>query len=123
MMPYMPRCAGRWLATALLMAGFLQATGCDCDCGDDMKKVRKKYGSPEEVYSYSSDGYYSRSWWYWSRGFQYEFTWGRHVSGCCDVSIFTFPPINYGASQAIKDSLMVVRDPQEREITWHEVGW
>lgn len=86
-------------ALILLMTGFL--AGCDdlsdyepeaFACENEMAEVRQTYGSPEEVYTYDSGGYHSVSWWYWGRGVNFDFAWGRYVAGC-DVSTYTFPPL------------------------------
>lgn len=67
--------------------------GCgEKDCTDKMAEIRAKHGAPEEVISYSSSGYHSVNWWYWSRGFEYTFTWGTNITGC-DISLYQFTPI------------------------------
>lgn len=61
-------------------------------CAPEMDEVRAAMGLPEEVNTYSSDGYYNVDWWYWSRGWERSFTWGSYVTGC-DISTYTFDPI------------------------------
>jgi len=57
-----------------------------------MKKVKKKYGEPEEVNTYTSKNYKSEDWWYWSKGVKFGFVWGG--SECeCAKSKYTFDPI------------------------------
>ena len=65
---------------------------CSSNCDDKMSETRSRYGSPEEVNSYSSGGYNSVDWWYWSKGIEFGFTWGKNVDGC-QVSTYTFNPI------------------------------
>lgn len=77
----------------LIMFFIIALQSCDCDCSDEMDEIRSKYGEPEEVSTYSSSGYKSESWWYWSKGVNYDFTWGSDVEGCCDKSQYTFDPI------------------------------
>jgi len=85
---------------ALLFAAFIALAAlnpgcaCECDCKDDMKTARNKYGAPEEINTYSSAGYQSVSYWWWSKGINKDFKWGRYVDGCCDVSTYTFEPIH-----------------------------
>ena len=70
------------------------ALACDApNCDDQMAAKKRQHGTAEEVVSYSTTGYHSIDWWYWSQGFQYSFTWGDHIGGC-DVSKYTFEPIH-----------------------------
>lgn len=68
------------------------------NCENEMDDIRARYGEPEEVNTYSSDGYYSEDWWYWSKGINYTFAWGSLVEGDCDVSTYTFDPISADAT-------------------------
>jgi len=72
----------------LSSCGLLGLDGCDSKMDD----YRDKWGSPEEVTAYNSDGYHNEEWWYWSKGKNVGFTWGSDVSGC-DVDTYTFTPI------------------------------
>ena len=83
----------------VLFAALIVLQGCDCNCDDDMDDCKKKNGEPEEINTYSSDGYNSTDFWYWSKGVQYGFTWGSNVDGCCDKSTYTFDPIGKDASE------------------------
>ena len=65
--------------------------GC-FDCEGKMDDTREKWGLPTEIQRYDSEGYHSETWWYWSRGQSFTFTWGSDV-GTCDVSTYTFTPI------------------------------
>lgn len=61
-------------------------------CQAHMIETRDTYGAPEEINAYDASDYHSHGWWYWSRGWQINFTWGRYISGC-DISTYTFTPI------------------------------
>lgn len=61
----------------------------DSSCKSEMGDVKARLGEPEEVNNYSSSGYTSTSWWYWTRGVEYTFTY----TNSCDVSTYTFTPI------------------------------
>ena len=71
---------------------------CSSNCDDEMDSIRGSYGEPEEVSTYSSEGYNSQSWWYWSQGINFDFTWGSSVDGDCDMSTYTFDPISADAT-------------------------
>ena len=65
--------------------------GCSnlCNCKDEQKKVRKKYGDPEEITTYRTNDYNdykSDSWYYYSRGRSYTFTWGAGECDCDKVT-------------------------------------
>ena len=81
--------------------------GCAAkDCTDKMAEIKAKHGAPEEITSYHSSGFHSVNWWYWSRGFEYTFTWGSDVKGGCDISLFQFTPIGKPAlTPAIRDEI------------------
>lgn len=78
------------LTVVLLLSGCALLDSPNCDHRID--EVRDKYGSPEEVTTYSTRDYATATWWYWSRGFSYTFTWGPAV-GTCKVALYTFTPI------------------------------
>lgn len=40
---------------------------------DERIDIRAEYGEPEDVYTYSSEDYWSESWWYWSKGIEFDF--------------------------------------------------
>lgn len=61
----------------------------DTSCESEMSDVKAKLGEPEEITNYSSSGYSSTKWWYWSRGVEHTFTY----TNSCDVSTYTFTPI------------------------------
>lgn len=63
-------------------------------CTDEMDETRAAHGPPEEVNTYSSRGYNSESWWYWSQGYQRRFAWGSSVRYGCSTSTYTFSPID-----------------------------
>ena len=85
---------------AIYLALSLSIAGCfpedekekDGDCSTSMANTVKAYGPAEEWTSYDADGYHSRSWWYWSIGFERSFTWGSNIDGC-DWSDYNFAPI------------------------------
>jgi len=72
---------------------------------DERIDVRAEYGEPEDVYTYSSDDYWSESWWYWSKGIEFDFEKrerSKHGDLGCVKTIYTdiviesnyeFPPI------------------------------
>lgn len=45
----------KYLLVLLIFVALLFS--CNQNCDDEMNDVEKKYGAPEEVNSYSSDGY------------------------------------------------------------------
>lgn len=64
---------------------------CSFSCDSDKDDIKSKHGTPEEVNSYSSSGYTSDTWWYWSKGISFTFTYTS--SKGCEVSTYTFTPI------------------------------
>lgn len=62
----------------------------ETDCRSPMDDTRSSNGVAEEVQNFSSDGYNSETWWYWTKGISYTFTWG---TSACKVSTYTFSPI------------------------------
>ena len=68
--------------------------GCSnlCNCKDEQKKVREKWGEPEEISTYRSDNSKSDSWYYYSQGRSYTFSWGGGKCDC-DQETYTFEPI------------------------------
>ncbi len=80
-------------ATWLLLVAVV-LTGC-FDCEGKMKDTRELWGLPTEIERFDSKGYHSETWWYWSRGQSFTFTWGTDVSSACDVSTYTFTPISF----------------------------
>jgi len=79
------------------------------NCEDDMSDVKRKHGQPEEINSYSSEGYYSQDWWYWSKGINYTFTWGSLVKEGCEISTYTFTPIPVDATDEEKADVKSTR--------------
>lgn len=77
---------------------------CTMNCDSEMDNKRDKYGSPEEISKYESEGYHSVDWWYWSKGIEFTFKWGTNVDGC-EVSKYTFEP-----HTNITDSIRTVID-------------
>jgi hypothetical protein len=61
------------------------------DCSKEMDDRVDYSGYPEETNNYDSDGYHSRTYWYYCDGFSETFTWGDNVQGC-EVSTNTFTP-------------------------------
>ena len=95
--------------TAITIMGIALAllfmAGCsNDDCEDQIKDITNKYGKAEEVNTYNSGDYHNMDLWYWSKGFQYSFTWGNDIKGC-EVSKYTFTPIT---KTAISDSIKTV---------------
>jgi hypothetical protein len=98
----------RWLdslALALAIGGVLLVASCSDDCEDEMSDTRKRHGAPEEVNTYNSGDYHNVDWWYWSKGIEFSFTWGKNVDGC-EVSTYTFTPI----TDVVTDSIRTVID-------------
>ena len=61
-------------------------------CSSAIDSLIVERGQPEELNKYDSGNYHSHSYWYWTKGYQKEFTWGGYVNGC-EVSTYTFDPI------------------------------
>ncbi len=78
---------------------------CSLNCDSEMDDIQGRYGQAEEKSTYSSEGYYSETWWYWSKGVSYTFTWGSSVKGACDMSTYTFDPISSNATAEQKASI------------------
>lgn len=76
----------------IIIVACLVIVGCTTDCKDQMHDTRLAKGEPEEITTYDSRGYHNESWWYWTKGVNFDFTWGKDVDGC-QVSRYTFPPI------------------------------
>jgi hypothetical protein len=53
-----------------------------------MDDVRARMGAPEDINTYTSGDYQSVSWWYWTRGISYTFTYYQE----CRISPYTFTP-------------------------------
>ena len=78
---------------------------CSSNCDDEMDSIRGSHGGPEEISTYSSEGYSSETWWYWSKGISYTFKWGSSIEGDCDISTYTFDPISADATAEEKASI------------------
>ncbi len=78
---------------------------CSSNCDSKMDDIVGRYGKAEERSSYSSTGYFSETWWYWSKGLSFTFTWGSTVTGACDMSKYEFDPISAFASVQEKASI------------------
>lgn len=102
----------------LVLVLCLLAWGCKCDCDDDMSKKRNQYGNPEEADSYSSTGYRSETWWYWSQGVSFTFEWGADVKTCCEVSTYTFEPISDQKDEVTKKKVRLARTAQKKSHTF-----
>lgn len=89
-----------------------------CNCDNEMEDIRNQYGKPEEVESYSSSEYQSETWWYWSKGISYTFTWGSSVKGHCELSKYTFTPIPLDSSKEEKSKTKNFMRLVEREINF-----
>ena len=81
----------RYLLFIISMIFILILASCECNCNEEKNEKIDRYGSPEEIESYSSHGYKSESWWYWSKGIEFTFTSSK--DDCCDVSTYKFTPI------------------------------
>ncbi len=73
----------------ILVAFVFQA--CNVNCDSSKSDRRKSSGAPEEVTSYSSGNYSTETWWYWSKGISYTFTWGTDG---CKTSSYSFSPMH-----------------------------
>ncbi|MEE8578062.1 MAG: hypothetical protein V3T31_12475 [candidate division Zixibacteria bacterium] len=88
------------LSVLILLVASMGFVRCsDDNCDDKMAETRTSNGEPEEVQTYDSGDYHSVSWWYWSQGVNYDFTWGENVDGC-EVSRYTFDPIESDSEKA-----------------------
>lgn len=94
------RCSRKVLVIMMLLTCMI--CSCSSNCNDKMAETKRKYGPPEEVNTYSNSGYNSTSWWYWTKGIEFTFTWGDGVSGC-EVSTFTFDPIGGVVTDTARD--------------------
>jgi hypothetical protein len=113
----------RVLLVALLTSSvFVSGCSMECNCDKEMDKTRDRYGGPEEVNSYDSGGYHSVSWWYWSKGIEFTFTWGEYVDGCCDKSTYTFPPITGSAPLAVRVRVRAAARLVPSETSKDEMG-
>ena len=48
--------------------------------------------APEEVMVFENENVTQQTWWYWSMGVSYKFTWGLSITGC-EQTVFEFPAI------------------------------
>jgi len=100
----------------LVFSLLLPFIGCKCNCDDEMAKKRSEWGDPEEVNTYSSSGYNSEDWWYWSKGIEFTFEWGSSVDGCCKVSTYTFTPISASSPREQKSEIKASKKLKNRKI-------
>jgi hypothetical protein len=100
------------IGVLLLCIFLLISTNCDwfeCNCDDEMEDIRSDLGEPEEKARYDSQGYHTETWWYWTKGISYTFTWGNDIRDCCEVSTFQFEPVtseNKELKRKIKSNLL-----------------
>jgi len=100
----------------LLSALFaLVVVGCAYNCDKEMDKIRSQYGEPEEVNSYDSGGYHSVSWWYWSKGKEFTFTWSKDKA--CERSTYTFSPITKPVTDEDRRCVETNKRVVDRETT------
>jgi len=85
------------------------------NCDKKMDEIRSRYGEPEETTTYHSGDYHSESWWYWTKGKNFDFAWGQYVDGC-EFSEYTFTPITKNFTETQKDSLMKTRQKSFEEF-------
>ena len=76
----------------LFLLTSLVFSACFTECDELQNDVRGRYGAPEEVNTYSSDGYNTVDWWYWSKGIEFTFT--KADKEDCKQSQYTFTPIH-----------------------------
>ncbi len=60
---------------------------------------RNRYGRPEDIYEFTSSGYKSVDWWWWSKGFSVTFVdtiYDNH-RGWRVENEYSFPPVRAGA--------------------------
>lgn len=116
------RARGYVAVAAVLVAwgGAACVVGCSGsaagDCNKEMERVRSQYGNPEEVSTYSSSGYHSQDWWYWTRGIEFTFVWGENVGGC-EKSTYTFSPIRGAVDSLSRDRMEGEARGMEAEAT------
>ena len=60
----------------------------DSSCKSEQEDIESRLGPPEEVETYRSSQYTQETWWYWSRGVSYTFSYYNS----CEVSTYTFAP-------------------------------
>lgn len=49
--------------------------GAERDCEKAMNMVEENMGIPEEITVYDLGDYYDHTWWYWTKGVMWIFTW------------------------------------------------
>ena len=84
----MKRLTGPAIASVLLIGCSKLYLGVGCD--DAMDSRRSSSGPAEEVTSSSAGLRNAETWWYWSKGVSYTFTWGI---AACEVTADTFTPV------------------------------
>lgn len=85
----------KYLIIVLTMLLFLNCEGLKKDynpCKDRMNNAIKEMGQPDDITTYNSKGYNSESWWWYERGVNYTWKWGKYIMGC-EKSTYTFDPI------------------------------
>ncbi len=80
------------LACSLSSCSALEDLWDGGDCEDDQRRAIDRYGQPQDVDTYRSDGYSSEVYSWWSIGRRETFRWGDEISGC-DRSVYTFTPL------------------------------
>ncbi len=67
-------------------------------CRERMDQARRELGEPEDIYKLDSSGYKSESWWWWTKGLSYTWSWGSNVKGC-QKTTYKFDPIGKEATE------------------------
>jgi len=62
-------------------------------CSGSERNCDRHPSQYEEVTTYDSGSYHSRTYWYWCSGYSMTYTWDDDVYDSCDVSRYTFNPI------------------------------
>lgn len=60
----------------ILVALVLAGISCDGKTSleyDERIETRQEYGEPEDTTTYSTDDYWTETWWYWSKGIAFTF--------------------------------------------------
>jgi hypothetical protein len=98
----------------MLIGAIFLACCSPSNCNDEMDKIKRELGAPEEVTTYSESNYHSETWWYWSKGISYTFKWGSIIEKGCEVSKYTFPPIPQNSPPEVKANILDQKKINER---------
>jgi hypothetical protein len=93
----------RWGILAVVLCLALAGWNCGLsNCDNEKEDIRSQWGPPEEINAYDTSDYHSEEWWYWTKGFEYTFKWGKNVERGCETSRYSFTPIPANANKEFK---------------------